>query len=178
MQLLALLTIAGLVSALPTPNVPTGPNIITPKELSLYEVKTSKVNYQSQTGHIFKSSAGNDLTTLLTFSLPASLQGKTCSFHFHRDATSRADGTKLFDLFSSLAPATATSSGNQRNQFLGRLDTSAPGEAVWVADVFPKTGQGFACPSGGDFGYEVVGAGDYVDVAWNAPVSGAYISWV
>lgn len=177
MRFLPLLTIAGIASALPTPDVPTGPNIITPKDSSIYEVITGRIYYQSQTGHIFKSSVGNDLTTLLTFTLPSSLQGKTCSFHFLRDATARAEGSKLFDLYSSSKPATPSSSNNQRDQFMGRMDTNVAGEATWVADVFPKTGPSFPCPNGGDFGYELVSTGDYVDVSWNPPLSGAYISW-
>ncbi|TID18872.1 IDI-3 protein [Venturia nashicola] len=179
MQLLTLLFIASLTSALPTPDVPTGPNIITLKDQSIYEVSTGRINLQSPTGHIFKTtSSGKDLTTLLTFTLPSTLQGKTCSFHFFRDAAARTDGSNRFDLFSSLSPATPSSTNNQRDQFMGRMDTAVPGEATWVADVWPKSGQSFPCPSGGDFGYELVGVGDNVDVSWNRPQSGGYISWV
>ncbi|QDS77448.1 hypothetical protein FKW77_006851 [Venturia effusa] len=182
MKLLSLLSIAGIACALPTPDVPSGPNIIQPSARSIYEVNTGAIYYQSQTGHIFKSSSGNDLTTLLTFDLPSSLQGKTCSFHFYLDSTARAEGTKAFDLYSSLKPATANSPGgsgpgNQRNQFMGRMKAVLGGEATWVPDVFPKTGESFPCPYGDAFGYEVVGSGDYVDIAWNPPASGSYISW-
>lgn len=85
----------------------------------------------------------------------------------------------------SLKPATASSPGssadgpgNQRDQLLGRLAAVLGGEAEWVADFFPKTGQSFPCPFGGAFGYELVGAGDNVEISWNPPASGAYISWI
>lgn len=47
MQLLSLLAIAGLASALPTPDVPNGPNTIKPKDRSVYEVSTGAIYFNS-----------------------------------------------------------------------------------------------------------------------------------
>ena len=60
---------------------------------------------------------------------------------------------------------------------MGRLQAVLPGEATYVADVYPKTGASFPCPYGGSFGYELVGAGDLVDIEWTPPASSSYISW-
>ena len=60
---------------------------------------------------------------------------------------------------------------------MGRMTAIVPGEAAYVADVYPKTGASFPCPYGGKFGYELVGAGDLVDIEWTPPTSSSYISW-
>jgi hypothetical protein len=182
MQFISLLALAGIANAIPTPQSGTGSNQIKPTVRSQYEVSTGAIHYNTPTGKIFNSYAGKDITTLLTFDLPSTLQGKTCSFHFALDAASAtATGTKQFDLYSSLAPATQSTTGwgpgNQRNQFMGRMTAIVPGEAAYVADIYPKTGASFPCPYGGKFGYELVGAGDLVDIEWTPPASSSYISW-
>jgi hypothetical protein len=185
MQLISFfaLSLVGIASAIPTPQYSAPPpgNTIKPTTRSQYEVSTGAIHYDTPSGKIFKNGSGKDITTLLTFDLPASLQGKTCSFYFNLDATATATGTTQFDLFSSLNPATQSTiswpPGNERNQFMGRLQAVVPGEANYVADVGPTTGASFPCPYGGKFGYELVGAGDQVDIEWTPPSSSSYISW-
>ncbi|KAH6711914.1 hypothetical protein BKA61DRAFT_611805 [Leptodontidium sp. MPI-SDFR-AT-0119] len=181
------LAIIGLTSALPSPApepqyVPTGSDIIKPTTRSLYEVWTGAVHYNTPNGKIFKDGHSSDITTLLTFDIPAATYGKTCEFHFvlASEATSKLSGSAQFDVFTSLAPATHSTttwpSGNLRDQHAGRMQAYLPGEAKWV-EGFPTYGKSFPCPSGQTLAGELVGTGDVDDIEWLAGNSGTYIKY-
>ncbi|KAH7396068.1 hypothetical protein BKA64DRAFT_675246 [Cadophora sp. MPI-SDFR-AT-0126] len=180
------LAIIGFTSALPSPApepqyVPTGSDIIKPTTRSQYEVWTGAVHYNTPNGKIFKDGHSSDITTLLTFDFPAATYGKTCEFHFvlASEATSKLSGSAQFDVFTSLAPATHSTttwpSGNLRDQHAGRMQAYLPGEAQWL-EGFPTYGKSFPCPSGTLAG-ELVGTGDVDDIEWLAGNSGAYIKY-
>jgi Ubiquitin 3 binding protein But2 C-terminal domain len=178
----ALAVIFGLTSALPSPqNFPTGANIITPTVISQYEVSTGAVHYNTPDGKIFKDGKTTDITTLLTFDMPASLQGMTCEFHFYLDTSSTLSGSEQFDVFSSLAPATTSTTtwpqGNQRDQYIGRMAAYIPGEASWESG-FPQLWESFPCPYGEQLAGELVGTGDQDDIEWlSGNTAGAYIKY-
>lgn len=167
----------------PPPNS-TGDNIIRPGTTSIYNVWTGAVTYDSPSGKIFKDGHSADLTTLLTFDFPASLKGKTCEFHFALPASGSASGnpsgTAAFDVFTSLAPAGASSttwpSGNLRDQYLGRMVAHAGAEATWVEGM-PMLVRAFPCPAGVKIGGELVGTGDKDSVTWTVGAAGPYIKW-
>ncbi|RYN15444.1 hypothetical protein AA0113_g12495 [Alternaria arborescens] len=172
----------------PTPPVntpcgnPTGSNIIKPRVNSLYEVWTGAVRHNTTNGKIFKDGKTTDITTLLTFDFPPESEGKTCSFHFNlaSDASVKVSGTGQLDVFTSLTPATGSTSswpsGNLRDQHLGRMTAQRGGAATWVSG-FPTLGQGFPCPAGKTYGGELVGVGDADFIEWLAGTSGASIQW-
>jgi hypothetical protein len=171
----------GLVAGAPAPQIPSSGAVITPVAQSQYDTWTGAIRYQSAAGKIFKNGKVTDTTTLLTFTYPAASAGKSCTFHFYLPSTGTLSGTGQFDLFSSLAPATKSTSswppGNQRNIQLARLQAVTPGEATYVAG-FPLTGQKYPCPaSGTTAGYELVGVGDTDDIEWTGSSAGAYITY-
>jgi hypothetical protein len=178
----AFAAILGLTSALPSPQrFPTGANIILPTVISQYEVSTGAVHYNTPSGKIFKDGKTTDITTLLTFDMPASAQGMTCEFHFYLDASSTLSGSGQFDVFTSLAPATTDTTtwpqGNQRDQNVGRMAAYIPGEASWE-DGFPQLWKSFPCPYGVQQGAELVGTGDSDDIEWlSGNTAGAYIKY-
>ncbi|CAG5188724.1 uncharacterized protein ALTATR162_LOCUS12017 [Alternaria atra] len=161
---------------------PTCSNIIKPEATSLYEVWTGAVQHNKINGKISKDGKTTDITTLLTFKFPPESAGKTCSFHFDlaSDASAKVSGTGQFDVFTSLAPATGSTSswpsGNLRDQHYGRMTAKHGGAATWVSG-FPTFGQGFPCPAGNTYGGELVGVGDADFIEWVAGTSGAYIQF-
>ena len=180
----AALAILGFTSALPSPqpqNIPTGSDIIIPKTISKYSVWTGAVDFDVSAGKIFKNGRTSDITTLATFEFPAEAAGKTCEFHFvlPNDGTASVSGTGQFDVFTSLAPATQSTttwpSGNLRDQYAGRMTAFVGAEAQWTAG-FPDPAQSFPCPTGLLAG-ELVGTGDEDDIEWTVPGAGPYIKF-
>lgn len=153
-------------------------NIIRPTVRSQYDVWTGAVHYNTTNGKIFKNGKTTDVTTLLTFTFPASTNGLRCEFHFYLDSTANVTGTGTFDVFSSLAPATQSTTswpnGNLRDQYGGRLQTNKPGEAVFLSG-FGNDAQVFDCPSNSVYGAELVPTGDVDDIEWVGHLAGAYI---
>jgi len=180
----ALLALAALTSFLglsaaapaPAPQIPSGPNTVRATTRSQYEVWTGAIQYDTGVGKIFKNGVTSDITTLLTFEFPAAAAGSTCEFHFYLDGTATLGGSGLFDVFTSLAPATADTTswppGNQRDQNVARLSAANPGEAAYVAG-FPNTIQSFPCPNG-TYAIELVGVYDVDDIEWSGTGSGSY----
>jgi hypothetical protein len=154
------------------------PNIIRPSARSQYDVWTGAINYNTPTGKIFKNGQTTDVTTLLTFDYPAATTGLQCEFHFYLDPTATLSGTGAFDVFSSLAPATESTTGwppgNLRDQDLGRMQAVLPGEAVFLAG-YGNEAQLFDCPSMVTVGMELVPTGDVDDIEWVGALAGAYI---
>ncbi|KAH6644828.1 hypothetical protein C7974DRAFT_384364 [Boeremia exigua] len=181
------IAIIGLTSAVPIDTnsgcPSTGPepsNIIRPAVTSQYEVSTGAVHYDVTSGKIFKDGKTTDITTLLTFEVPAESAGKICTFHFDLDSSATVSGSAQFDVFTSLAPAEADSSswpsGNLRDQYVGRMAATVGGSATWVPG-FPTFGQSFLCPAGQTFGGELVGTGDADVIEWLAGSTGPYIMY-
>ncbi|KAF2111167.1 hypothetical protein BDV96DRAFT_582701 [Lophiotrema nucula] len=157
------------------------PTTIKPIVISEYYVKTGRIAYNLQHGHIYKTSPnnGDDRTTLVTFDIPASAAGKTCSIGLDLDGpTSTLTGSKLVDVYTSLAPApgnrNAWGPGNQRNLAYGRLSVVDGGSATWKSDV-PAPGKAFACPPKGRWAIELVGVYDDDEVVWDKAMSGPYV---
>jgi hypothetical protein len=172
--------LVGLASAVPAPlpqSFPSGPNIVQPTTISQYNVWTGAIDYDTASGKIFKNGISPDITTLVTFELPAASQGLTCAFNFYEPST--PGGSGLIDVFTSLQPATGSTTswppGNQRNQDVGRLDAQSPGNAIWVAG-FPNTVQSFPCPTG-TWAIELVGVYDVDDIEWAEPNEGPYLQY-
>ncbi|KAF4630925.1 hypothetical protein G7Y89_g7216 [Cudoniella acicularis] len=155
-------------------------NAIIPSVLSQYTVSTGAINFDASFGDISKDGVNSDITTLLTFDIPASLEGLTCSFHLVLDGTASVNGTGQFDIFTSQAPATQDTtswpSGNLRDNYAGRMQAHVSAEAQYV-DGFPNDAQSFPCPAGHLLAGELVGTGDFDFIFWDQNISGAYISY-
>jgi len=190
----ALASLVAFTSAAPTPapveasiekRFPYAAHLIVPSAISQYSVSTGAIDYDAPFGLVRKTGDWNsDVTTLVTFTIPAAAAGATCSLHFwldNADATASVSGTGLVDLFSSLQPAPEHDvpawgpPGNQRNLPLGRWIVKKGQEAKFSTDVPNKAT--FPCPKAGKYGYELVGAGDKIEVKWGKTLSGPYITW-
>ena len=177
----ALLGLFGLVSAAPAPvpQIPASGNVVKPSVRSQYAVSAGAISYNTGVGKIFKSGRSTDITTLLTFDFPAAAAGKTCTFHFYAESTVTVTGSGQFQLYTSLAPPTGSTTtwppGNRRNNHVGTLRVVKPGEATWV-DGNPVTAKSFPCPTG-TVGYELVGVYDNDDIAWSGSGSGTYFTY-
>jgi ubiquitin 3 binding protein But2-like protein len=178
----SLLPILTFAAAAPAPQIPGSGAVITPSDISQYQVSTGAINFNVANGKIARSSASGDTTTLLTFNYPAAAAGKTCAIHFYLSSGSTLSGTKTFDVFSSLQPATHSTTsfppGNQRNQQIGRLSVNLGSEATYEAG-FPQAAAAFPCPAAGTaYGYEFAPNGDFSDIEWVQGGSvGAYVTY-
>jgi hypothetical protein len=177
-----LLSLIGLAAAAPAPQVPASGAVITPTALSQYSVWTGAIQYNTGYGKIFKNGKTTDVTTLLTFTYPAASAGKTCTFHLYLASTSTLTGAKAFDIFSSLQPATYSTTtwppGNQRNIQLARVSAVLAGEVTYLAG-YPQTAKSYPCPAAGTVaGYEFVPTDDTTDIEWTQGAGvGAYITY-
>jgi hypothetical protein len=170
--------ILGFTSALPAPqSIPTGSDIIVPTTISQYTVWTGAINFNTGAGKVFKNGRVSDITTLATFDIPTAATGKTCELHFVLDSSSTLSGSGQFDVFTSLAPATTSTttwpSGNLRDQYIGRMTAQLGGEATWTQG-FPSV-PAFPCPAGELLAGEFVGTGDVDDIEWLQSSAGPYI---
>ena len=96
--------------------------------------------------------------------------GKICTVHFYLDCAAILTEKNQFDIFSSLAPATASKSswppGNQRNNHLARVTAIKPGEATYVTG-FLAVARSYPCPAANIVaGYELVPTDDVTDIEW------------
>jgi hypothetical protein len=181
----ALLALLTLSSAAPTERRQNSYlAFIRPTKTSLYRVFSGAVQYGVSYGKVSKAPGQSDYTTLVTFEIPPAYSGRQCEFGFNLVTPSYPPptGTKQFDVFTALGPATHTTtdwpSGNLRDQHIGRLQAVAGGEAVNVAGLPPVVGKKFACPADGRlYAAELVGAGDLLQIEWDATTGaeGPYI---
>jgi len=175
---ISVLSAAATALAAPA-TIKTRDNVIRPSVTSNYNVWTGAVTYNTGAGVVHKSYKDADITTLVTFDFPASTQGKQCELIFDLDATATASGSQRVQVFSSLKPATGSTttwpSGNLRDQQLGSLYFPAPpSTGVWEETGTTSSGK-FPCPAGQTLAGEIVGRWDQVDIKWNAAVSGPKI---
>lgn len=157
--------------ALPSPAGPNGPKPLElqPSKIILHDTHWDVQNvcdpglcraYKSPTSN------GHDLTTLLTFSYPAGFKGKTCWLEFATPAVSQG-GT--VDIFTQWSPVnTCPSMGNNRDMQLGRMSVPwGGGKATWTDTWNGYLTKPGPCKVAGTVeGFEVVGAGDFVNVTW------------
>lgn len=167
-----------LATTLAAPIEPyNGAQSIHPTTLSQYSVWTGATNYATAWGRIFKSGHESDVTTLVTFDFPAWTAGHKCELAFSLDSSATVTGSGQFDVFTSLAPATGSTttwpSGNLRDQYLGRAQAVNGGYATAV-DGYGSNGV-FDCPAGRRMAGELVGVNDVVEIKWNGGVAGPYI---
>jgi hypothetical protein len=178
-SLFSLIAVAVAAPA-PAPQVPTGPNIIKPSVRSQYYVSTGAISYNTGVGLVSKNGRTSDITTLITINIPAAAVGKPVKFNFALDSATTVTGSGLLDLFSSLQPATASTStwgpGNQRNIQLGRLHVTKGAAATWVAG-FPTASQSYVFNAAGNYGFELVGVYDQDVVSWSGANNGLWISY-
>jgi len=169
----------------PTGEYPAPLVQIFPEYTSQYNVKTGAHFHTSQ-GLVSRSptNGGADITTLVTFEVPAEYSSNWCQIAFTlEDASSWASGSLQAQLYTSLAPATTDSSswpsGNLRDQFLGNIDIVVGGEASFEAGSGPAaTSHGFfpcGLIAGQVYGGEIVPRGDSVQISWPAAVDGIKI---
>ncbi|KAF1960551.1 hypothetical protein CC80DRAFT_532200 [Byssothecium circinans] len=164
---------------------PSGPNVITPTFISVYNINTGGLTYQPSLG---KASFAQTTTTISAFNIPANVAGKKCSLHFYLDsgdAAARFTGpasSQVLQVFStnSVPPQHSVPSwgppGNQRNEHYGNLKLVKPGDAT--VDDYPRKLESFDCPAQGTYAWEVVAKWD-VGVEWgNGAGSGLYLKWV
>ncbi|KAJ9634923.1 hypothetical protein H2199_008787 [Coniosporium tulheliwenetii] len=160
-----------VASAAPTYPAGSSSNILNPTTLSHYSTWGGAVDYAVSWGAVLKPNGKyTDTTTLVTFRVPASTQGKTCEFGFYLDDSATLGGSKQFDVFTSLAPATVDTttwpSGNLRDQHAGRMTAVKPGYATWVDGIGPAS-KTFPCPYGQTLAGELVGVNDIDEITWN-----------
>jgi hypothetical protein len=146
-------------------------------------VWSGAIDYNIGAGKLFKDQITSDISTLLTFTYPQASAGLTCHFEFALGSASILQGTPAFDVFSSLAPATASTTswppGNLRNNHLARMDAVLGGFATYEGAGFPQTAASFLCPPPGTVeGWELVPTGDATDIEWiQSGLVGAFISY-
>jgi len=153
------------------PGGPGPPGVLAPDAISQYHVWTGAIDYNTGVGKIFKDQVTSDISTLLTFTFPPETAGKSCSIELVLNSASTLTGTPAFDIFSSLYPATSSTTswppGNGRDQDLGRADAVIGGFAIYEPPPFPQIAANFPCPAPGTVqGYELVPTGDQTDIEW------------
>ena len=155
-------------------------DVIFPQVTSQYNVGTGAVSFNTNFGEVDKytSNGGNDITSLVTFSIPSYPSGFTCELVFDLDSTRGVSGSASAQVFASLAPATATTStwpqGNQRDQYVGTLKALSGERATWD---LPASTRQFPCSDavGRLYGGELVPTGDNDHISWVPGVDGPKI---
>lgn len=131
------------------------------------------------------SGTPDETTTLVTFNLDASTEGRTCRLDFNLWGRDTSTGSQTMEVFSLLDPAGAASVSAEasralavrlaqsRDKDLGRIRVPAPGTAEWVMAYYGMPE--FPCPAGQLIGMEFVGVGDDVTVQWDIGVTGPIV---
>uniref|UniRef100_L2FW71 Idi-3 n=1 Tax=Colletotrichum fructicola (strain Nara gc5) TaxID=1213859 RepID=L2FW71_COLFN len=117
-----------------------------PPAVFQYNVRDGAI-YPASWGYVSKypQNAGNDFTTLLTFTYPAAAAGKKCQFAFFADANTYAGGRRPLD----------------RNANIGRVSIVDGGYATWDATYGAYLSTPSDCkPAGTVEGLELVGVND------------------
>jgi hypothetical protein len=171
--------IFAIAATAPTPQAGSTPVEIKPTAYSKYWVSTGRVEYGSQGGWVFKNGRDSDVTTLVTFEIPAQYAGRKCEFGLTVDGPEGIlGGTQTVDLFSSLAPATEHAptwpNGNLRDQNVGRMKVDSYSKQGSYLDGFPNKAKSFPCVAGTIAG-EMVGTGNQDELYWTTLSKGAYI---
>lgn len=153
---------------------------INPITLSQYTVWTGAIDYDVQTGKVFKDGRSSDITTLVTFDIAKALSGKTCQLHFDLPRDAHVSGSGKFDVFTSQAPATQDTEswppGNLRDEYVGRFLAVKGGDAEPGADGI-TTITTFPCPGGQYLAGEIVGVGDVDYITWSKASNGPYLTY-
>jgi hypothetical protein len=166
-------------NAYPTAPAPQYTTVL-PKVTSTYHGNNGAVDYKINQAIVSRHTwnNGRDTSALVTFEIPAEYASKQCQFIFDMSAPSSwASGTKQADIYTSLAPATASTTswpqGNLRDSYLGRLQVNIGGFSTIQAGPYGK----FPCSiaAGKIFGGEVVPVGDDVEISWVVGVNGPKI---
>jgi len=166
-------------SAYPTASPPQYATVL-PKVTSSYHGDNGAVNYNVDQVTVSRHpwNNGRDTSALVTFEIPSEYASKQCQFIFDMSASSSwASGPKQADIFTSVAPATKSTTswpqGNLRDNHLGRLQVNVGGYSTIQAGPYGK----FPCSiaAGQVFGGEVVPVGDDVEISWVAGVNGPKI---
>lgn len=159
---------------------------IFPNYTSQYNTASGAVDFHTSQGLVYRSitDGGADITTLVTFELPAQYSSNWCQIAFALgNAASWATGSLQAQLFTSLAPATTDASswpsGNLRDVDLGSIDIVVGGEASFQAGSGPAAASDgfFPCSliAGQVYGGEIVPQGDAVEISWPAGEDGIKI---
>jgi len=153
---------------------------VLPKVTSTYHGFGGAVDYNVNQAIVSRhhGNGGRDTSTLVTFEIPAEYASKQCQFIFDMSASSSwASGSKEADIYTALAPVTASTSswpqGNLRDGYVGRLQTNVGGYSTVQAGPYGK----FPCSiaAGKIFGGEVVPVGDDDEISWVVGVNGPKI---
>ncbi|KAI9774071.1 MAG: hypothetical protein M1840_005164 [Geoglossum simile] len=170
-------------SAAPTPDT-TPPyrastnSILYPYATSLYSVWSGAITYGSAYGLVQKTQTSSDITTLVTFDIPAWAAGKKCAFNFRLSSSATVTGTGQADVFSSLdnphGSTTDWPQGNLRDQHLGRFQAVVGGEATVVMEFGGQNS--FDCPAGHRITGELVPTGDLDEIRWDVYTEGPELS--
>lgn len=179
---------ATVSTAAPASTVDTyGPlETILPVYTSTYHSDNGAVDFSVSRASVSRHTwnNGKDTSALVTFKVPEYHSSRQCQVVFDLTAYSAyASGTQKAQLFTSLAPATASAnswpSGNLRDQHLGTINVIPGGRASWEAGSgVGATAQGyFSCSevAGKVFGGEVVPVGDNDEISWTANYDGVKI---
>jgi hypothetical protein len=172
-----LLALLGATSTIAAPLEARSIVDIKPTIISQYKVSSGAVTYNTQKGKIFKDGHSSDVTTLVTFNIPANAKGKKCDFIFSLDATAILSGSKLFDIFTSQAPPTQSTTdwpqGNLRGNQLGRMKATKPGDATVEWQISNKLTSA-DCETGLIY-RELVGVYDVDHIEWSKNLAGPKI---
>jgi hypothetical protein len=159
---------------------------ILPDYTSQYTSSTGAIDFHTPRGYVSRSpyNHGADKSTLVTFQLPAQYAANQCQVVFDlTEASAALSGTGKVQIFTSLAPATASSaswpSGNLRDQNLGAMTLVKGGRGLWEAGSGPgaTTNGVFPCKdiAGKIYGGEIVPVGDVDEISWAAGMDGVKI---
>ncbi|KAF2677696.1 hypothetical protein K458DRAFT_491738 [Lentithecium fluviatile CBS 122367] len=171
----ALLALIGLASTTPVPlstdvPVPVGwpgyKELVKPKFVSTYDIPSGTLAYSPRITFVYF----DQLTTITTFDVPASLSGRKCRLGFWLDSLNYRWNLRpntVLQLFSSSeVPPQANSDhwnpGNKRDQLYGNLKVQRIGDA-YVED-WPRLLENFTCPTPGLHAFELV-------AKWNGGVT-------
>jgi hypothetical protein len=157
---------------------PSTATTLYPTVTSLYNVWTGAVTFNVPRGLVQKTGTSADITTLVRFDIPPSWANRKCQLVFTLGPNDSATGSQRADVFTSLAPATASTTtwpnGNLRDQDVGRLVAVVGGTATFE-QAFNGAPQ-FDCPAGQALGGELVGVYDVDQISWDILTGGPLIN--
>lgn len=160
------------------------PIVVYPTFTSQYNAKTGAVTFNTASGLVSRNpqNGGADISTLVTFELPAKYSTNKCQLVFDlTNSSSSVSGTGKAQLYSALAPAYTSAnswpSGNLRDQDLGSIIVVKGKRATWdttAGGLLASVNGTFDCSdiAGALFGGEIVPRGDTVEIKWPALFDG------
>ncbi|KAF7590362.1 hypothetical protein BBP40_002965 [Aspergillus hancockii] len=166
------------------------PTLLYPYATYRYWVQSGqwKEDPQDQLLVLKNGNAADETTTIVTFDIPASATGRTCTLLFDLWDRDVSTGSQQADVFTATKPRGASISSTDvgathslsketaevivqsRDRHVGRIRVTAPGTAEWVMSYegYPT----FECPAGQMVGFEYVGVNDAVAIRWDIGVTG------